>query len=333
MYEQRKELYKSLENSRDSHLLVYFVGDRRGLEVQMHPEVLDFFVDHLDRLPEKRRISLYLYAPGGVTLTAWSVANLIRQFCSDFEVIVPAKAHSAATLLCLGANKIVMTKQATLGPIDPSVNTPLNPGIPGAPPQARYPVSVEAIRGFIDFVRNEAKVDRGEDVAGILVKLLEHVHPLVLGQVFRTRAQIRMLAERLLAHQNLGPEKVRRIVDFLCSESGSHDYTINRKEAAELGLAIERPDDSLYSLIKGVYDDLRKEAQMDEPFDPERILEGENEKRYEFRRGMIESVLGGSHIFVSEGTLARVNVQVAQGVVQAAINDTRYFEGWRHYSE
>lgn len=331
MYTQRKNLYERLQEARGSHVLVYFVGDRRGLETQMHPEVLDLFVDHLDRLSEKRSITLYLYAPGGVTLTAWSVANLIRQFCKNFEVIVPAKAHSAATLLCLGANNIVMTKQATLGPIDPSVNTPLNPGIPGAPPQARYPVSVEGIRGFIDFVRNEAGVVESEDMTEILSKLLEHVHPLVLGQVFRTRAQIRMLAERLLVNQQLGEEKVSRVIDFLCSESGSHDYTINRKEAMELGLAIEKPDDSLYSLIKQIYDDLREETKMNEPFDPERILEGASEKRYEFRRGMVESVLGGSHVFVSEGTFARVNVQVAQGIVQPAVNDMRHFEGWRHY--
>ncbi len=43
----------------------------------------------------------------------------------------------------------------------------------------------------------------------------------------------------------------RRIVQFLVSESGSHDYTINRREARDqLGLKIEKPDDTLYSKIK-----------------------------------------------------------------------------------
>lgn len=61
----------------------------------------------------------------------------LPQFCSEFEVIIPHKCHSTGTLIALGANKIVMTKQATLGPIDPSVNTPLNPHVEGAPPDAR----------------------------------------------------------------------------------------------------------------------------------------------------------------------------------------------------
>ena len=52
---------------------------------------------------------------------------MIRLFCDEFEVIVPSKAHSTATLICLGADRVVMTKQATLGPIDPGINDPPNP--------------------------------------------------------------------------------------------------------------------------------------------------------------------------------------------------------------
>ena len=32
-------------------------------------------------------------------------------------------------MMSIGADKIVMTKQAVLGPIDPSVNSPLNPQV------------------------------------------------------------------------------------------------------------------------------------------------------------------------------------------------------------
>jgi membrane-bound ClpP family serine protease len=85
----------------------------------MHPEVLDHFVKHLDAIGDVPKISLLLYTRGGSTLAAWSIVNLVRQFCDQFEVIVPFKAHSAGTLVCLGADSILMTKQATLGPVDP----------------------------------------------------------------------------------------------------------------------------------------------------------------------------------------------------------------------
>ena len=66
-------------------------------------------------------------------------------YCDDLTVIVPHKAHSSGTVISLGANRIVMTKQATLSPIDPSLNNPLNPIIPNHPGKATTPVSVEAV--------------------------------------------------------------------------------------------------------------------------------------------------------------------------------------------
>ena len=242
MYQDRIELYKQLETERESRVLVYVTGDRRGLETKIASEVLDLFVEHLDLMGDVDKISLYLYTTGGVTLAAWGIANLIRQFCEEFEVIVPAKAHSAGTLICLGADRIIMTKQATLGPIDPSVNTPLNPSIPGAPPTARMPVSVEAINGFIELAKETGIKDSG-DYATVLSILTQHVHPLVLGEVYRSRSQIRMLGERLLSkhldNEEPTKEKIEKILDFLCSESGSHDYKIYRQEARdELGLTI-----------------------------------------------------------------------------------------------
>ena len=64
-----------------------------------------------------------------------------------------------------------------------------------------------------------------------LIDLADKVHPLVLGQIFRSRKQIRDLARRLLEQCLEDDEAVGNIVEFLCSESGSHDYTFNRREA------------------------------------------------------------------------------------------------------
>ncbi|MFN8178052.1 MAG: serine protease [bacterium] len=328
MYQQRKGIFEKLEAARGSKVLLYVTGDRRGLETQVHPEVLDLFVDHLDRGVSKR-ISLVLYTRGGSTLAAWSLVHLIRQFCDRFEVIVPSKAHSAGTLISLGADAIVMTKQATLGPIDPSVNGPLNPQIPGAAPTARFPVSVEAITGYVAFAKSHIGVSDGADLTRVLETLAQHVHPLVLGDVYRSRAQIRMLAERLISRQVPDKDRTTRILEFLCSESGSHDYTIYRKEARdELGLKIEKPDDDQYELIKGLYDDFAAELSLSTPFDPAAFLGQNAVAGYELVRGLIESREGGSHGFVSRGELSRHQIPVAPGVTQTGIQDNRTFEGW-----
>jgi hypothetical protein len=225
----------------------------------------------------------------------------------------------------------MMTKQATLGPIDPSVNGPLNPAIPGAPPQVRAPVSVEAINGYLDFARTGAGLKEPEQLKDIFQRLSEHVHPLVLGDVYRSRSQIRMLARRLMSRQINDEKKVERILEFLCSESGSHDYTIYRQEARdELGLKVERPNDDTYKMLKALYDDFASELKLTEPYSPEVALAGQPQVEYEFKRALIESEAGGSHAFVSKGRLTQRQIQAAPGVVQVAVEDRRTLEGWRH---
>jgi len=329
VYRDRIADYRELERKRSSRLLVYVTGDRRQLEAQIHPEVLDFFVHHLDSIGDVPKISLLLYTRGGDTLASWSIANLIRQFCKHFEVIVPARAHSGGTLICLGADTILMTKQATLSPIDPSVQTPLNPLIPGGPLNARIPVSVEAVNSYLELTREA--VGRRGDLTSVLVQLSQMVHPLVLGQANRARSQIQMLARKLLSRQMRNEHGIRRVLQFLCSESGSHDYPINRREARDdLRLNVEKPDDSLYQLIRRVYDDLARELELATPFDPGILLGANPTATYSLRRALIESVSGGCHCFVSEGQLARQQVQVQPGITQEAISDRRQFEGWRH---
>lgn len=328
MYTDRKALISDVEKARSSKVLLYVTGDRPGWEAQISSEAFDPFVDHLDTIGVVDKISLVLYTRGGDTLAGWSLVNLVRQFCNEFEVIIPHKCHSTGTLIALGANKIVMTKQATLGPIDPSVNTPLNPHVEGAPLDARVSVSVEGIQGFITLAREELGIKDEVGLSEVLVELSRQVHPLVLGQVIRARGQIQMLARRLIVNQVTQAEQVNEVVSFLTSESGSHDYTISRREGRDLGLHIESPDDGLYSCIKALYDDFRSELCLNQAFDSEAYLGQDQSKDYQVKRVLAESLDGGSDYFQSEGTLSRITVNTPAGP-QPGINDARKFEGWR----
>lgn len=324
-------MYEKLEKARDSRVVVYVTGDRRGQETQMASEVVDLFVDHLDLIGVVDRISLLIHTRGGETLSAWSLANLLHSFGDHLEVIVPSRCHSAGTLLCLGADGIVLTKQATLGPIDPSVNTPLNPAVEGAQPQAgaRVPVSVEDVNAFLGYAREELGQDG--DLLATFDRLAQAVHPIVLGNAFRARSQIRMLGERLLRRNHEDGTKIEKILDFLCSDSGSHDYTINRREAREeLGLPVEKPSWELYKLIKEIYEDTSAELELRIPYDPNLLLGSNEAVNYSISRGLVESREGGSHAFISEGILTRQQIQLQPGTMQDAIGDQRQFEGWRH---
>ena len=72
-----------------------------------------------------------------------------------------------------------MTKQASLGPIDPSITTPLNPMVPGAGQNARAPVSVEAIKGYLEIATKELAIKDDAAMASIFTALSAQVHPIV----------------------------------------------------------------------------------------------------------------------------------------------------------
>jgi Serine dehydrogenase proteinase len=334
-FPDRQKLLRQLGRQRQSTALLYVTGDRPGWESQISRDTVDLFVDHLEVIGHSDTVSLVLYTNGGDTLAAWNIVNLFRQFCDKLELIVPSKALSAGTLIALGADRIIMTRQATLGPIDPSVTGPLNPMIPGAP-QARAAVSVEAVKGYLEIATSELAIKDDAALASVLNTLAGQIHPLVLGQIFRSRAQIRDLARRLITHQVQESDRIDEIVNFLCAESGSHDYTVNAREARELGLTVETPPDQVYRTIRALHMDFRADLRLNEPHDPHAMLGTNTETTYTVRRALVESVRGGSHTFVSEGRLRKVQVQVAvpgmpgpTALPQEQITDDRTFEGWR----
>ena len=256
------------------------------------------------------------------------LVNLIRMFCDDFEVITPSKCMSAGTLISLGADRIVMTKQATLGPIDPTLQHPLGPQIPSMNPDARAEVSVEAVNGYLDAVRASNGGTGHEEKA--LLDLSNKVHPLVLGQIFRSRQQIRDLAHRLLEGR-VNEGKIDQIVEFLCSASGSHDYTINRREASTLGLPVEKCSDTLYPTLRAVMGSLSEQMRLREPLQVSNFAAAIGTVDYQYVRAVIESVDHSGHHFLSVGRMETTEFANPEhpGIRQTAVQDNRTFEGWR----
>lgn len=326
MLKDRIGFYKQLEEKTDSVVLVYVTGDRVGFQTQMGQDAYDLFVDQLEAIGKVKRLSLILYSRGGDTTVAWSLCNLIRSYCDEFIVIIPNRAHSAATLLSLGADKIFMTKQATLSPIDPSINTPLNPVDPCS--KDKMSVSVESIKGFIQLAKEELGIIGSEESSEVLKILSSAIHPLVLGDVFRARSHIRMLARKLLEiHFKGNTEEIENITNFLCSDSWNHNYTIDRKEAkSSLGLNIVKPDGELYSIIKSIYDDISNELQLRTHFNPAEILGTEDQVFYENKRAILESMVFGQYTFVTKGMISKMKkLDNGQGI---QIQENRFFENW-----
>ena len=66
---------------------------------------------------------LLISSPGGDAIAAERIVNICRSYsgAGDYWAIVPGRAKSAATMICLGASKILMCAASELGPTDPQL--------------------------------------------------------------------------------------------------------------------------------------------------------------------------------------------------------------------
>lgn len=66
-------------------------------------------------------LNLILQSPGGEGTCVEKIVSLCRAQCKMFRVIIPNEAKSAATMIALGADQIVMGPCSELGPIDAQI--------------------------------------------------------------------------------------------------------------------------------------------------------------------------------------------------------------------
>jgi hypothetical protein len=78
----------------------------------------DGFIEVMQEI-EGDKIDVLLHSPGGMAEAAESIVALLRSRYKHVRFIVPNIAKSAATMLALSGNEIVMDDLSELGPIDP----------------------------------------------------------------------------------------------------------------------------------------------------------------------------------------------------------------------
>lgn len=92
---------------------------------QIMPEDINGFMSVMHTMNWEKGLTLILHTPGGVTTAAETIVEYLRsKFPENIEVIVPAYAMSAGTMISLASDTIIMGRQSQLGPIDPQMPTP-----------------------------------------------------------------------------------------------------------------------------------------------------------------------------------------------------------------
>jgi hypothetical protein len=271
---ERIELIKKIELLRGTKVITYITSTRQNLEVQMAIDTIRKFYEHLKDIPEKDRtkikIDLLIVSNGGDGTVPWRLVTLFREYAKEFNVLIPYRAFSAATLTALGADKIIMHPMGMLGPTDPTVTNPFNPEDKFG---NKIGISVEDVTAYIALLKDDVGIGHEDELIQAFNILAEKVHPLALGNVKRSLSQSKMMAQKLLTlHLNKGQDqhKIDDIVENLTSKLYYHGHPINRKEAKEqIGLTnVENAIPELESLMWDLYLDYENEIKSEQPFNP-----------------------------------------------------------------
>lgn len=298
--EQRVNLIKEIQERRKSKIITLVTSDRINLSAPIHQMMNDIVYQHLRLIKSNggdfKNIDLYLYSRGGDSDAPWSIVSTIREVFPDkkFNVLIPFRAHSAATMISLGADEIIMTEKAELGPVDITIsNSPLNP--PHPVNKAPIDISVEDVMGFIGLLE---KLDctRAEEKIKSFEILSHHINPLAIGKVNRLLEQTKLVADRMLSNRKskLTREQNDEIVRKLGSEIYSHRHSILRSEARQLGLSYVKnaEDFEISEQLWSLYEGYASALELNEPFNPEKHLidnNTDNHKWDNLKKAMIES--------------------------------------------
>lgn len=83
---------------------------------------VDGFTDLVNSIEDGKSVDVLLHSPGGLPDATERIVTILRNKFEEVNFLIPHSAYSAATMLALSGNSIVLHPSATLGPIDPQIN-------------------------------------------------------------------------------------------------------------------------------------------------------------------------------------------------------------------
>jgi hypothetical protein len=119
----RRALFKKVSAAfADRCVVTFFTSFHYPVEID--DDDCDMLQSVLQQTPNiSKGLVLMISSPGGDPLAAERFVNICRTYSGtgDYWALVPGRAKSAATVICMGASKIIMGPTSDLGPIDPQI--------------------------------------------------------------------------------------------------------------------------------------------------------------------------------------------------------------------
>lgn len=247
----RRPYLRNIKKLRDGRAVVsFFISFHTHVPLtQIDADIIEEVLSDTDT---SHGLTLILDAPGGDGLAAERIIQICRSYSKgDFETIVPTRAKSAATMVCLGSDRILMSPTSELGPIDPQVPMDLGSG-----PEW---VAAHHITKTYDDLLEQAKALSD----GRIEPLLQQLQQFNAVKVEQLKAATNLSEDIATLSLSKGMMKGKKKAEiknaiklFTDPElTMSHGRGITSTQALECGLAVEeiKVDDPLWKEVWALY--------------------------------------------------------------------------------
>ena len=182
----------------------------------------------------EQKLDLIIHSPGGSTEAAESFVEYLRERFDHIRVFVPVAAMSAATMIALSADELVMGQHSQLGPIDPQFIVSTPEGARSAP--------AKAILNQFELAKFECRTP--ENLAAWMPILRSYAPGLLTQCHDSQRLASNMVAgwlERyMLSEEEDARGKARAVADWFADYESfhSHGRRVGRDQAQDRGLKV-----------------------------------------------------------------------------------------------
>lgn len=301
-YNERKLIYKKIEEKRDRALLVYVTSLRSGVGEHMSQDVIPQIIKHMNMIEKTEKgIDILIISTGGDAIVPIRIVTLLRDRYKKLGAIVPYTAYSAATLLVLGADEIIMHPYSNLGPVDPQL-------VVNKKDQQPMAFAYEDIKKYIEFIKDIGISD--QDLMEKAFELLtKEVGTVPIGFAKRSSQLALTASEKLLSLHMEDKAKAKTISEQLNTAFYHHGYPLAREEAKQIGLNIVDSDEEMEGYMWEICEDFSEEMKFNQPFNLQEIVANNIKSNFKtddigkvkkelvnFKTACVESIKGQSYI-------------------------------------
>ncbi len=231
LYEQTQTVIKEITALLDGDFISYWGAFNSQITRNDSVAFNEVVNGSSENSEKKKRLYLFIKSGGGSGEASLRTIHFLREKYEEIIAVAPLTCASAATMLALGADKILMGPLSYLTAVDTSLTHNLSP--------------LDADKDNVSVSQNELdrvlklwneRTRENDKNQNPYKSLYKYIHPLVFGAVDRASSLSIKLTNEILSYHMKDETKIHEISNHLNSDYPSHNYPITYLEAKKIGL-------------------------------------------------------------------------------------------------